>query len=347
MATVSKRKGRRGFQIDFFDAEGRRHRKQIGGGKRVAGEVLNDILSKKARQEYLGIIQDSDISFSDFAADVWLKRVAPTLKPSTAERWRGIVNLHLKPFFSGRLRAITEADAQAYISHRREQGASAGSINNETMCLKHLFRRACEWKGFIHKNPLRTAQGAPLLSMKALREPEGRTRFLSQEELDLLLEAMSQQPYLRAFLLVSINSGMRRNEVLSLTRSTVDWPNRLANVENTKSGKPAHVPLNDAALDALRSLPTRMDGRLFPYNGDQMSAAFKRAVQRAGIVNFRLHDLRHSYASNLAMDGASSRQLQALLRHSDPRMTSRYAHLSDQSLHNAVDRVQTGGSRPR
>src|SRR3979490_1815618 len=116
MAKIFKRNGK--FWVDFTDAAGARHRRQIGTSRRIASEVLADLMGKKARQEYLGIIEDSDITFGNFADDVWLKRVTPTLKPATAERWRGIVKLHLKPFFSGRLRAITEADAQAYISHR-------------------------------------------------------------------------------------------------------------------------------------------------------------------------------------------------------------------------------------
>jgi integrase len=139
---------------------------------------------------------------------------------------------------------------------------------------------------------------------------------------------------------------MRRNEVLSLTRTSVDWQNRIANVAMTKNGKSAAVPLNDIAISALQSLPTRLDGsRMIPLSASATSIAFRRAVKRAGIANFKLHDLRHCFASYQAMAGVQSLGLQAMLRHSDPRMTSLYAHLSNQYLRDAVDRVQIGGGQ--
>ena len=139
---------------------------------------------------------------------------------------------------------------------------------------------------------------------------------------------------------------MRRNEILGLSRASVDWQNGFANLDKTKNGTSRAVPLNNVALEALKSLPTRIDGQLFPLTPAQVSVAFHREVRSAGIETFRLHDCRHCFASYQAMAGVQGRGLQSLLGHKDPRMTSRYAHLSDSYLSDAVDRVQLGAKRP-
>jgi integrase len=338
MSRVYRNKG--DWWVDFKDAAGVRHRKKVGSNKRIAREVLDGFLGNVARRQHLGVIEDSAISFSDFAED-WWKRIAHTLKPRTRERWRGIVDKHLKPAFPGSLRGVTAAGAEAYVARRVDQKAQPSTVNREMTVLKHMMRRAVEWE-CRSRNPFIDTQGRPLAGVKALREPSGRTRFLTLEEIDRLLMACAEKPYLEAFAIVTLNTGMRRNEVLSLTRQSIDWANNIATLDTTKNGEARHVPLNDAALDALRGLPTRLDGRLLPFGPNQVSVAFKRAVRRAGIEDFRLHDLRHTFASYQAMAGTQGRGLQALLGHKDGRMTMRYSHLSDAYLHAAVNGVQFG-----
>jgi len=332
----------RAWWIDFNDARGIRHRRKVGPSKRVAQEVLDGLLGNVARRQHLGVIEDSAISFSDFA-EKWWERVRHTLQPRTQERWRGILDKHLKPSFSGSLRGVTVSDAEAYVGRRVEQGAQPSTINREMTCLKHMMRRAVEWE-YLSRNPFLDTQGRPLAGMRALKEPSGRVRFLTLEEVDLLLAACASKPYLLAFAVVALNTGMRRNEVLSLTRTSIDWTNGIANLEKTKNGNSRHVPLNGAAIEGLRSLPVRLDGKLFPFNPNQISVAFQRAVRRAGIENFRLHDARHTFASYQAMAGTQGRGLQSLLGHKDGRMTARYSHLSDGYLRAAVDRVQFGAA---
>src|SRR5208282_3208750 len=82
--------------------------------------------------------------------------------------------------------------------------------------------------------------------------------------------------------------------------------------------------------------------RLFPLGPNQTSMMFRRAVKRAGLEDFRLHDLRHTFASYQAMSGIAGRGLQSLLGHKDPRMTMRYSHLSEAFLRAAVNGVQLG-----
>jgi integrase len=326
--------------IDFVDADGRRRRNKIGPNKRVAKDVLNDKLSKVARRVHLGVIDDSAISFKDFAA-LWLERITPQLQPRTVERWTSIIDQHLKPAFPGTLRAIAASHAESYTAARLEKGACPSTVNREVTVLKHLLRRAVEWE-HLSRNPLLDTQGRPLSGLRALREPAGRTRFLSLDEIEGLLKACNTVQ-LRAFMVVALNTGMRRNEILSLTRKSIDWQNRIATLTETKNGTARHVHLNDAALNALRTLPPRLDSsRLFPFGPNQISMSFARIAKRAGISDVRLHDLRHTFASYQAMNGVAGRGLQVLLGHKDPRMTTRYSHLSDAYLRTAVDGVVLG-----
>jgi integrase len=326
--------------IDFQDAQGVRHRKKIGPNRRIAREVLNDALGKVARRQHLGVIDDSAISFAEFV-DLWWQRVASTLRPRTQERWRGIVDQHLKQAFPGALRAIARAQAESYVSQRIQQGAAASTVNREMTVLKHMLSRAVRWE-YLGANRV--------AGLKPLREPSGRTRFLSLEEIERLLSACedSISPCLRPFVVVALNTGMRRNEILGLTRKSVDWANRVATLADTKNGEARYVYLNDAALEALRSLPPRLDTtRWFPIGPNQTTMLFRRAVKRAAIEDFRLHDLRHTFASYQAMSGVAARGLQSLLGHKDPRMTMRYSHLSEAYLRAAVNGVQLGrGGQP-
>jgi integrase len=324
------------YWIDFRDGQGIRHRRKIGPSKRIAREVLDGILGNVARRQHLGVIEESAVSFADFA-DEWARRIFPTLRPRTAERWGGIVKQHLKPYFRGALRAVSREQIEAYIARRLEAGVTAVTVRIELTCLRHLLRRAVDWER------LSTYRFS---GVKLPKEKPGRTRYLSLEEIDRLLAACDGHPYLRAFVIVALNTGARRNEILSLTRRSIDWQNRTATLETTKNGEARRLPLNDAALEALRSLPPRIDGVLFPLKPHQVTTAFVRAVRRAGVENFRLHDCRHTFASYHAMAGIQGRGLQGLLGHRDPRMTLRYSHLSDQYLAAAVNAVQLGAAQP-
>jgi len=357
MSRVFKRNDQ--WWIDFKDAQGVRHRKKVGPSKRVAQEVLDGILGSVARRQHLGIIEESSIGFAEFA-DEWMRRVEPKLRPRSRERWFGIVEQHLKPAFPGSLRAITQADAQTYVSRRLKAGGGTATINREMTVLKHMMRRAVAWE-YRSRNPFLDSQGNLVEGLKPLKEPPGRTRYLTIEEIDRLLAACSEakaffidpqgnrrecrSPYLQPFVIVALNTGMRRNEILSLTRSAIDWENRMVTVGDTKNGEAKHVYLNDAAIEVLRSLPARLDGRLFPLTPNQVTMLLGRAIKRAGLENFRPHDCRHTFASYQAMAGVQGRGLQALLGHKGARMTMRYSHLSDQYLRAALDGVVLGSGK--
>jgi integrase len=142
---------------------------------------------------------------------------------------------------------------------------------------------------------------------------------------------------------LAINTGFRKGSQYGLTWDMVDWKSRMLNVSRTKNDEAVHVPLNDAALAALKTVFKRGSGRgrVFRSNntGEALENArhrFDDAVVEASLKNFHWHDLRHTFASRLRMKGAPLEDIADLLGHKSLTMTRRYAHLGPNRLHEVV-----------
>ena len=174
-----------GWAISFIDENGTRIRRKVAPDKKTAQAILESYMGRFARQEHLGIIEDDAISFADFA-DEWLKKAVNKLRPNTRDKWTRLVRNHLKPFFSGALRAVTASKVGEYTAKRIEAGAAPNTINSELIVLKNIFVHAVDWK--VHsRNPLRDVQGNPAKGAELLKPPPGRVRYLKVEEIDRLL----------------------------------------------------------------------------------------------------------------------------------------------------------------
>jgi integrase len=182
------------------------------------------------------------------------------------------------------------------------------------------------------------------------KEPRGRVRFLSDDERHALLAAcqQSRNPHLSLVVVLAVSTGGRRGELLALTWQYVDLKRGLLTFHDTKNGESRSVPLTGAALDLMRqhAKVRRLDTSLvFPTpTGEKplgMRDAFENAVQRAGIVNFHFHDLRHTAASYLAMNGAGLREIADILGHKTLAIVQRYAHLTEAYTRSVVERMNT------
>jgi integrase len=151
----------------------------------------------------------------------------------------------------------------------------------------------------------------------------------------------------------AMNSGLRQGEQFGLRWQYVDLTNRVLTVPHSKHGGARHVPLNDTAVAILRALPSRFQSRWVfpsapgntPLNATNFrDRVFNPAVRRAGIEDFRWHDLRHTFASRLAMAFVDLNTIRELMGHKTLTMTLRYAHLSRTHLHQAVRQLDAGGS---
>jgi integrase len=157
-------------------------------------------------------------------------------------------------------------------------------------------------------------------------------------------------PTSRTLVLVALNTGLRRGELLGLKWSAVNLSAKLLTVaaETAKSGHTRRVPLNVEAFNVLAAWHERQgkpapDAPVFPGpSGERMTrvdTSWETLMTAAGLKNFRLHDCRHHFASKLVMNGVPLNTVRELLGHSSLEMTLRYAHLAPDNLAVAVERI--------
>jgi integrase len=194
----------------------------------------------------------------------------------------------------------------------------------------------------------------PARSVTRRREDNSRVRYLTEDEekrLCAVLE-LEYQRHLPEFDL-ALNTGLRQGSQYSLTWSMVDWKQRMVHIPRTKNEHPLHVPLNEAALAALRIACSRngANGRVFlsERTGEPLVHPrhwFDPALRKAKIAEFRWHDLRHTFASRLRMKGTPLEDIADLLGHKSLMMTRRYAHLGPNHLHETVARLTNPALNP-
>jgi integrase len=190
----------------------------------------------------------------------------------------------------------------------------------------------------------------PMPNVKKPKEPQGRVRFLSDDERDRLLNACkdSMNPYLYSVVVLALSTGMRQGEIMNLTWNAVDFANKRIILEKTKNGERRTVYLAGKALELLQALKKqkvrRIDNNLvFPgthalnLGPASLRTAWLSALKKAGVTDFKFHDLRHSAASYLAMDGASLIDIAAVLGHKTLAMVKRYSHLSETHVKGVIE----------
>jgi len=205
------------------------------------------------------------------------------------------------------------------------------TVNRYLAALSHLFTIAVNEWGWIENNPLRRVTRP--------KEPRGRVRFLNDNEREKLLVAAkeSTSSYLYLVIIICLSTGARKMEILGLKWKDVDLDRGIITLHETKNNERRVLPLTGHALALMKehSKLRRIDTDLvFPSNHNpkqpiDIRTPFENALKRAGISDFRFHDLRHSAASYLAMNGASLAEIAEVLGHKTLQMVKRYAHLSE------------------
>ena len=253
----------------------------------------------------------------------------------------------LSPHFQGKvLSQLKRADVRSYVTMRVAAGVQESTIKRE---LK-LFSAAINFVRLEHDRPdlVNPAQSLGLVS------GEPRIRWISRSEASSLIAAVAlgaRRPHLANFVRLALSTGCRKSELLALEWSRVDFEGASFVLEgrHTKNGKRRVIPLNEAALDALENqrewvrLHCPQSQWVFASQGSRrvvtFQYGFRAACDRAGILDFRIHDLRHTFASWLVMDGVSLYVVKDLLGHSSVTVTERYAHLSPTQGRAAVQRL--------
>ena len=169
--------------------------------------------------------------------------------------------------------------------------------------------------------------GNPVASVRMPTVSNSRNRRLEGDEEMRLLVALdaSRGKCLRSVALLALETAMRRGELLALRWEHVDLKRRFLHLPETKNGSSRDVPLSTKAVAILDRLPRKLYGRVFEVTESAITEGFERAVKRAGINDFRFHDLRHEATSRMA-EKLQMHELGKVTGHKSPRMLMRYYH---------------------
>jgi integrase len=225
-------------------------------------------------------------------------------------------------------------------TNRFKRTIGTTTANRYTTALSHVFTIAInEWE-WLESNPI--------ARVSKLKEPRGRVRFLSDEERTALLEqcTKSENPYLHTVVVLALSTGARKMEIMSLKWVDVDFQRKSIVLHETKNNERRVLPLQGYALELMQKLAQHKKAHsdfVFPSEkGDQpvdIRRAWEYAVEKTDIKDFKFHDLRHSAASYLAMNGASLAEIAEVLGHKTLQMVKRYAHLSEAHTSAVVARM--------
>jgi integrase len=252
------------------------------------------------------------------------------------------------------------SSAKAPKSDSQPRYRSPATVNRYLAALSRMFNVAVDAWGWLEDSPVRKVSN--------LKEPRGRVRFLSDDttgphgetiegERTRLLKACRafSNPYLYPVVVLALSTGMRQGEIMRLTWEDVDLHQGRITLHETKNGERRVVPLVGKALELLKEhakvrridaqllfpgkVKTHRPGEIAFYKPIDLRAPWLAALKKAGIEDFRFHDLRHSTASYLAMNGASLAVIAEVLGHKTLAMVKRYAHLSEAHTAGVVARM--------
>jgi integrase len=340
--------GARSFVLNYRTRSGRERRYTIG----ACGDwSATDARAEARRLRYL-VDQGGDP-----LADLEAERSAPTVadlcdrfeaevlprrRPGTAVHYRGLLKNYIRPHFGmhRQLTAVTFADID---SLHRSVTAAAGpfAANRAVGLVARMFALATTRWGMCTTNPCR--------GIEKNAEPS-RHRYLSGDELARLTGALAKYHDRQAadVIRILLLTGCRKGEALSMRFADVDlttgtWSKPAA---STKQKRDHVVPLSAPVRQLLAEIRGRQpDGEfVFPSaraaeHRVNLKGAWKAICKAAGIVGLRPHDLRHSFASQLASGGASLPLIGALLGHTNAATTSKYAHMFSDPQRAAVEKV--------
>lgn len=294
---------------------------------------------------------EAQLFHDKFKSELWeasrILKVPKKLWQAAATRWieesghkRSLVDdkTHLRwlaPLLKNiYLQDITTDSIDTIAKKKESTGVSPASVNRMLEVVRAILRRAHKEWGWLEIVP----------AVRMRKEDNHRIRWITYKEADRLLEELPE--HLRDMASFTLATGLRQSNVTQLKWCDVDLvrSHALVHPEESKTGRAIPVPLNQDAVDILNKLKGQHPVSVFSYKGHSVTRcnnhAWRKALIRAGIKDFRWHDLRHTWASWHVQNGTSLQELQQLGGWSSFEMVLRYAHLSSEHLRRAAERVQ-------
>lgn len=329
------------WYVDLY-VDGRRKRKAVGSRKE-AENALTAIKADVLRGEFK-FKRENKVHFEAFTKD-YLEHCRTNKKRSVSRDENSIKFLeanfggmllskitpwHIEEYKKKRLEGEIKLPPEPGSKKRKDWKVKPATINRELACLKHMFSLAIKWK-MADENPVKEVQ--------LFQEQQIEMRILTREEIERLVANTS--PRLQPILLIALNTGMRKGEIIRLRWHDIDLDNRLFFLKQTKSNKPRKIPISDYLAGVLSSIG-RSPEFVFvnPKTSKPISdlqTGFKAACRRAGISDLRFHDLRHTAATYMVTGGIDLVTVKEILGHATIQMTMRYAHPTPENKRHAVE----------
>ncbi|UCG51023.1 MAG: site-specific integrase [Candidatus Latescibacterota bacterium] len=304
-------------------------REIIGPTKTLAKQVLQSRKSEIAQDKFKIPKKRRSPKF-DTVCDRYLEHAKKEKK--SWQRDELALKIAKKFFKKKRIDELAPFDFERFKAARADQ-VSKSTVNRDLSVLKRLFNLAIDWN-LVATNPLK--------KVAVYRLDEKTMRVLSHEEERRLIEAAA--PHIRPLIIVAINTGMRRGELLSLQWEQVDLQSRTITIKHSKNGRVRHIPINKTTQEAFVALPEPHTGHVFRYHGSpikEVKSAFAGAVRRAAIPHCTLHSCRHTFATRLVSAGVDLATVKELLGHASVSTTMKYTHPAPQHKRDAVGRLDS------
>jgi len=320
--------------IRYADASGRIRREKAGTWnsardlyiKRKAEVLQGRKLPEKLRQR--------PVTFREIVRNALAySKAHKTLDSYRLDRWR--METLLGWFADCAACDVAPQEIERRLNELAGKGRQAATLNRYRSLLSLTYRLAIR-AGKVRDNPVRQVQRR--------KENNVRVRSLdADEETALRAKVRLFAPEREPELDLALHTGMRRNEQYRLRWEAVNLDVGIITIMDSKNGERRYIPLNSEARRVLGGLYAQRDDSDFVCPGTTGERRrdwrrwFERAVKKAGIADLRWHDLRHTFASRLAMAGVPLRTIAELLGHKSLAMTMRYAHLTPAHLRDAVE----------
>ena len=335
---IFKRKGSSQWWASWYDQKGRRHRKST----RTDDKKLAEAMAAKWQQE--SFMEQHFGAIPDTPFHAGLLRYAEEKQRENPEGYAASLKYQLQRLLD-HFDGMTLADIDSKVLHDyaalRRRTIKEATLHRELAVVRAILNMA-KREGRLARVP----------EFPKVKLPKGRCRWLTVEEEKRLLKAAA--PHLRLLIMVALDTGGRRSELLKLNWRNVDLANNRVLFVETKNGEDRSVRLTNRARAILEHLGPHDTGPVFTYQGKSMSdvtTSFERARKVAGLEDVRFHDLRHTFASRLVQQGVPLYEVMQLTGHKSLVMVQRYAHLAPEfqeraigALNDVVDGADEGAS---
>lgn len=337
--TVRKRKDTGKWVSDFY-YNGERIVKTLKFVRtKKEAEQAEAVIMNKVFQQAYGFEAKPDKLFENFVIETFLPYSEANKKSFRCDVL--ICRVLVRAFKGKTVRQITppliESFKQEFLNTPTKHGKkrSFATVNYHLRVLSKIFSLAVDSE-FVESNPCSR--------VNKFRVDNQRMRVLSIDEEERFFAALGSNELIGHIVITALHTGLRLGEIFNLKWFDVDFVRALVQIRESKSGKKRMVPLNRTLITMLQSRERKSE-YVFPSpitnrKLDNIKRSFRGAVDKAGIEDFRFHDLRHTAATRMAEAGADAFTIMRILGHSDIRMTSRYTHPTEVALQRAVANLE-------